>query len=526
MTSRRVSAIGSGKWIATFAFPTVRRDSWRSSTFRKARSSAKTRAEFSDSDGQDPIWQEHEAKLKAHLPFRDFVYSTRTDGGRVRHLRSHGKPIYDAGGNFIGYRGTGSEITEQVETEAALQRSQQLLLDAIDTIPEGFSLYDQDDRLVLFNSKYSDMLYPDGNIRLEAGMTFEEIVRQVAELGYVRQAHGRVDDWVRERLALRQKLGRPHVQEREDGRWILVSEHRTSDGGIVAVYSDITELKRREEELAEKTNALERLSGQLAKYLSPQVYDSIFSGRQEVKVASQRKKLTVFFSDIANFTETADRLESEELTQLLNHYLTEMSEIALEHGATIDKYVGDAIVIFFGDPESLGIREDALACVRMAIAMRTRMTELQVKWRNAGIERPLQCRMGVHTDYCTVGNFGSESRMDYTIIGSGVNLASRLETAATPGEILISYETYAHVRDEFDCVEAGDIDVKGMSHPVAAYRVVDMRDDTTGGYRRIREERPNLSVNIDPGAMTSVERRQASEILREALSSLSDPRRD
>ncbi len=102
----------------------------------------------------------------------------------------------------------------------------------------------------------------------------------------------------------------------------------------------LTELKQREEELDEKSNALEQLSNQLAKYLSPQIYDSIFSGKQEVKIASSRKKLTVFFSDIANFTETADRLESEDLTQLLNHYLTEMSQIALDHGATIDKLRG------------------------------------------------------------------------------------------------------------------------------------------------------------------------------------------
>src|SRR5262249_22720928 len=166
----------------------------------------------------------------------------------------------------------------------------------------------------------------------------------------------------------------------------------------------------------------------------------------EVKIASRRKELTIFFSDIAGFTETAERLESEHLTQLLNHYLTEMSKIALSHGATIDKYVGDAIVIFFGDPETRGVKEDALACVEMAIAMRKRLHELRAVWRASGIEKPLQCRIGINTGYCTVGNFGSEDRMEYTIIGGGVNLASRLEAAATPGEILISYETYAHVR--------------------------------------------------------------------------------
>src|SRR5262249_27328670 len=153
----------------------------------------------------------------------------------------------------------------------------------------------------------------------------------------------------------------------------LISERQTGDRGTVAVYSDITDLKQREEELTTKSNALEQLSNQLAKYLSPQVYDSIFTGKQQVKLVSQRKRLTIFFSDLADFTEPTKVLESEDLPRLLNQYLTEMSQIALAHGATIDKYVGDAIVIFFGDPETRGVKEDAVACVKMAIAMREKM---------------------------------------------------------------------------------------------------------------------------------------------------------
>ena len=123
-------------------------------------------------------------------------------------------------------------------------------------------------------------------------------------------------------------------------------------------------------------------------------------------------------------------MELEDLTQLINHYLTEMAQIALTYGATADKYVGDAIMIFFGDPQTRGVKEDARACVEMAIAMQRRMDELGAIWRDAGIEHPLRCRIGIHTGYCTVGNFGSEDRMDYTIIGGPVNLASRLEHEA------------------------------------------------------------------------------------------------
>ena len=289
----------------------------------------------------------------------------------------------------------------------------------------------------------------------------------------------------------------------------------------MAVYSDVTELKQRENQLAEKSRALEQLSNQLAKYLSPQVYESIFTGKQEVKIASRRKELTVFFSDIAGFTETTDRLESEELTRLLNHYLTEMSQIALSYGATIDKYVGDAIVIFFGDPETRGVKEDALACVEMAIAMRKRMLELQAVWRASGIEKPLQCRIGINTGYCTVGNFGSEDRMDYTIIGGGVNLASRLEAAATPGEILISFETYANVRDRIHCEERGRISVKGIAYPVATYQVVDAYANLGTERLFMHEERPNLRLDLDLDAMSASDRNHAAAVLREALNRLS-----
>ena len=124
-----------------------------------------------------------------------------------------------------------------------------------------------------------------------------------------------------------------------------------------------------------------------------------------------------------------------------------MSEIALAHGGTIDKFVGDAMLIFFGDPETKGDAEDAKACLRMAIEMQHRIAELNAKWRNAGIEHPFRVRMGINTGFCNVGNFGSDDRMDYTIIGAEANLAARLQSIAEPGHIVISYETYALVRD-------------------------------------------------------------------------------
>ena len=413
------------------------------------------------------------------------------------------------------FRDTAIEVQRLNEME--IREGRQRLAIAIESISEAFSLYDGEDRLVLCNSKYRTLLYPDDGAEITPGMTFESIVRKSAERGYIKDAEGRVEEWVRKRVARHQQPIGAQVQQRSDGRWILVSERKAEDGSTVAVYSDITELKEREKELADKSKALELLSSQLAKYLSQQVYESIFTGKQEVKIASRRKKLTVFFSDIVGFTETTERLESEDLTQLLNHYLTEMTDIARVHGATIDKYVGDAIIIFFGDPDTRGVKEDAVVCVKMAIAMRNRMSQLQEVWRASGNERPLQCRIGINTGFCTVGNFGSENRMDYTIIGAGVNLASRLEAAATPGEILISYETYANVRDQIRCEERERISVKGIAHPVAAYQVIDTYENLDTERLIVHEERPNLRLELNLEAMSVDDRSGAAAVLREAL---------
>jgi len=266
---------------------------------------------------------------------------------------------------------------------------------------------------------------------------------------------------------------------------------------MIAISRGIIELRRTQIELAEKNELLADLSSKLAKFLPAQLYNSIFTSRQSVAVAAKRKKLTVFFSDIANFTETADSLESEELTNLLNQYLTEMSKIAVSHGATIDKYVGDAIMCFFGDPASRGSKEDAVACVKMAIVMQLRMRELQLKWLDLGSEKPFQLRIGINTGFCTVGNFGSEDRMDYTIIGNEVNLAARLQSHAELGGILVAHETSCLIKDTILTEEQEAISVKGFAHPVRVYRVVGIYDELENEGRVIREERDGFRLLVD-----------------------------
>ncbi|MCS3743379.1 MULTISPECIES: adenylate/guanylate cyclase domain-containing protein [unclassified Rhizobium] len=271
--------------------------------------------------------------------------------------------------------------------------------------------------------------------------------------------------------------------------------------------------------IGEQNRALEAVASKLSKYLSPQVFASIFSGKQNVEISSTRKKLTVFFSDIADFTATTDKLESEELTDLLNHYLTEMAKLALEYGATIDKFIGDAILVFFGDPETRGIREDALACVRMAISMQSRMQELRAEWAEAGFALPFHLRIGINTGYCTVGNFGSADRMDYTIIGGEVNLASRLQSHADLGGILLADETYALVKEEIEAEELPPLTVKGFAYPIKTYRVI--------GFRIVQEAMKNMLSNSEDGlqldidsALKGTDREKAIKALEHYLATL------
>ncbi|HRF87057.1 MAG TPA: 7TM diverse intracellular signaling domain-containing protein [Pseudomonadales bacterium] len=269
-----------------------------------------------------------------------------------------------------------------------------------------------------------------------------------------------------------------------------------------------------EDKVRERTHALEGLTAKLAKYLSPQVYSSIFSGQNDVRVETRRKKLTVFFSDIKGFTEMTDNLESEVLSGLLNNYLDEMAQIALRHGGTIDKFIGDAVMVFFGDPETRGEKEDAIACVHMALEMRDRMVALRAKWKNEGIYKPLHIRCGINTGYCTVGNFGCESRMDYTIVGGQVNLASRLESNAEPDQILISHETFALIKDVMACDEKGEITVKGIARPIQTYQVIDLQENVDHSKRIISAQHEGFAVNID---MHKTSRKQAAAYLRELM---------
>ncbi|MGX9179057.1 adenylate/guanylate cyclase domain-containing protein [Mesorhizobium sp. BHbdii] len=273
-------------------------------------------------------------------------------------------------------------------------------------------------------------------------------------------------------------------------------------------------------ELSEANDFLAAISLKIAKYLSPQIYKSIFSGQKDVTIATERKKLTIFFSDVKDFTAIVERLQPEDLTVLLNEYFTEMSTIALKHGATVDKFIGDALLVFFGDPETQGIEEDARACLRMAVDMQRRLEQLNRVWRDRGVERPFQARMGINTGYCNVGNFGSDDRMDYTIIGAEANLAARLQSIAKPGGICLSYETYALVRDLVRARPLAPIAMKGISREVVPYEVEGLLGELAQRPQVISEHATGLDLFLDVEAIDENGVERAKKRLSEALLAL------
>jgi len=273
-------------------------------------------------------------------------------------------------------------------------------------------------------------------------------------------------------------------------------------------------------ELETANDFLVTLSMKISRYLSPQIYKSIFSGQKDVIIHTERKKLTIFFSDIQDFTATTERLQPEEITQLLNEYFTEMSNIALHHGGTIDKFVGDAMLIFFGDPETKGAAEDAKACLRMAVEMQERIAWLNAKWRHAGIEHPFRVRMGINTGFCNVGNFGSADRMDYTIIGAEANLAARLQAVAAPGHVVVSYETYALVRDIVAAQALSPITMKGISREVIPYAISGVLGSAGQTIQVFSEHQAGLDFYLNANMIDADAATRIRKVLQDALAAL------
>ncbi len=226
-----------------------------------------------------------------------------------------------------------------------------------------------------------------------------------------------------------------------------------------------------EEKVKSQVNQLEKYN-ELRRYLSPKLTEKILTGGHVFGVEPQRKMLSVVFTDIRGFSNITDSLEPEELFQFLDMYLSEMIKIIYKYDGTLNKIIGDGLLIFFSDP--IPMEDHAERAVRMAIDMQNRVSDLKEELYNYGPK--LGVGIGINTGYMTVGNIGSEMHKDYTVIGNQVNVAARLESLAEAGHILISQRTYGKVRDLVKAEEIGDVNVKGMHSPVTVYNVLGIQE--------------------------------------------------
>lgn len=258
-------------------------------------------------------------------------------------------------------------------------------------------------------------------------------------------------------------------------------------------------LKKNFSDLEVKNNRYIKMANKIARYVPSQVWQAIANDTLETSLDNKRKKLTIFFSDIQGFTELSETLSPDDLAYLLNTYFDKMSNIAKKYGGTIDKFVGDALVIFFGDPTTKGTHADALACIDMAIAMQNEMKRLRQKYQHSDFGK-LHVRMGVTTGYCHVGNFGSASRMSYTIIGREANIAARLQSAANPDEILITDDTFQQVKTQMRCLDRGTISLRGIAQPIQTWLVQGRYENVPTLQRRWSEyelEGFNMQLDLD-----------------------------
>ena len=406
----------------------------------------------------------------------------------------------------IGISTLAKDISTQKEVEKNLRRMSKVFMDAADPI----IIEDLDGKVIEMNDE-AERSY---------GWSRDELLGQHINTIVPPDRHHQAQE-----LLERCKMG-GEVRNVEGLRWIrdgktipvllTLSLLKNEDGkpiGISTLAKDITNQKNAELKLSEGIKKIETLSKDLAKYLPLQVYESIFSGERTVKITTERKKLTIFFSDIKNFTITTEHMEPEDLTALLNDYLSEMGKIALNYGGTIDKYIGDSIMIFFGDPQSKGVKEDALACARMAISMQCRMVDFRAKWKDIGFKNPFQMRIGINTGYCNVGNFGSDLHMDYTIIGSEVNLASRLESICEEDSILMAEETYELVKDEIDSEPIKPIFLKGITREIIPYRPKNIYNYNDPNLSYIRSKNEFMHLFIDLKNLSEEDRVKTAEEL-------------
>jgi class 3 adenylate cyclase len=250
--------------------------------------------------------------------------------------------------------------------------------------------------------------------------------------------------------------------------WVLAgyvaNRFRQSEHALRELNTSLEERVRQQVALLERT-------GRLRRYLAPQIVERILAADIDPVAVRERRHITVMFADLRGFTEMVERVPPEVLADVLNRYFDEVAAIAFRHGGTIDKFIGDAVMVFFGAPEATGERDQAFRCVSMALEIQRRIGELAADFARLGAGQPLAVRIGIASGVATVGSFGARHRSDFTVVGAPVNRAARLEPLAPPGGILCDAATRELLAQSFGFNPQGEVKLKGFAEPVATFQV-------------------------------------------------------
>ncbi len=240
---------------------------------------------------------------------------------------------------------------------------------------------------------------------------------------------------------------------------------------LAAQAAELSELNRTlEERVQAQVAQLERL-GRLKRFFSPQLAELILTGDAEDPLKSHRRELTVVFLDLRGFTAFAETAEPEEVMGVLREYHAAMGKLILAHEGTLERFMGDGMMIFFNDP--VPVPNPAERAVRMALAMRERVEQLTARWRKQGYD--LGCGTGLAQGYATIGAIGFEGRWDYGAIGTVANLAARLCAEAKAGQILVPHRFLGTVEELVEAEPVGELSLKGFHRPIAAFNILRLK---------------------------------------------------
>jgi class 3 adenylate cyclase/PAS domain-containing protein len=414
-----------------------------------------------------------------------------------------------------------TDVTDQKQAERDLADGDAQLHVALDNMPSALAYTDDDQRIVVCNDRFKEMYIVPAEL-MQPGRPYADFLRYLAENGYY--GEGDIDALVAKRVeSLRNPTGKSFEDHAPDGRWYRILRRRVAEGGTVTVMTDITEQKQAERDLIEATQRTEeankviteknrvlealyselkdknrqveeqaaqiadwnarletRVTEQVAKigqmskltrFLSPKVSDLIMSGDADDPLKARRTEITVVFVDLRGFTGFTETAEPEEVMGVLRAYHAELGRSIMAHDGTIEHFAGDGVMIVFNAP--VPVDDHEMQAISMALDMRESIGVLAQGWRKHGYA--LGFGVGIAGGYATMGTIGFEGRLEYSAIGTVVNLAARLCGEAADSQILVSSRVFSKTEVQIDVESVGDLSLKGFHRPVPAYNVLGIR---------------------------------------------------